>query len=196
MAGRPAIHHPAIADPAAARSAPASQAAAHPLTTLRSIPAQVARLFRGCHGRDMQRPWSNSGTGGRGGSIVELLVVTAVLSVIAALVVPRYTSASEQAREEELLRELQILRGQLEHYRQVEGCDPASVIAGVDWRDLLDARYLVRTPQNPMHPSLETLDAGPTLDPGTPVDPDVAWYFDVDRRTIHAVAADGFLLEW
>ena len=145
----------------------------------------------------MRRAWKVIGRGGRGGAVVELLVVTAVLSVIAALVVPRYTSASEQAREEQLLRELQIVRGQLEHYRQVEGCDPASVVSGIDWSDLLESRYLVRTPRNPMRDEDDdALAAGPTPDPGGTAPIDAAWYFDRDRRTLHAVGPDGRLLDW
>ncbi len=125
-----------------------------------------------------------------------MLVVTAVLSVIAALVVPRYTSASEQAREEQLLRELQIVRGQLEHYRQVEGCDPASVVAGDDWSDLLESRYLVRAPRNPMRGDDDALAAGPTPEPRAVATIDAAWYFDRDRRTLHAVGPEGHLLDW
>jgi type II secretory pathway pseudopilin PulG len=132
----------------------------------------------------------------RGNSFVEVVVVVALVSVFAALVVPRYTSASEQAREEELHRELQIVRGQLEHFRQIEGCDPASVVRGEDWRDLLESRYLVRPPHNPLHEDGTTLSSGPTLAPGQSVPDAAAWYFDHDRRVIHAVDSRGQLLAW
>lgn len=144
----------------------------------------------------MRRALTNFTSTVRGNSFVELVVVMALVSVLAALVVPRYTSASEQAREEELHRELQIVRGQLEHFRQVEGCDPNSVVRGVDWRDLLESRYLVRPPHNPLHDDGAALSAGPTLAPGQSVPVAAAWYFDSERRVIHAVDSGGQLLAW
>ena len=61
----------------------------------------------------------------RGFSLVELVIVIAILGILAAIVVPRFTNASEVARSNALKEDLRILRTQIMVYRaQHNGMPP------------------------------------------------------------------------
>ncbi|HEY3244690.1 MAG TPA: prepilin-type N-terminal cleavage/methylation domain-containing protein [Phycisphaerae bacterium] len=60
-----------------------------------------------------------------GVTLVEILIVLIVLSVLAAVVVPRFSAASTDMRRAELLSQLETLRGQLRRYeREHSGARP------------------------------------------------------------------------
>ncbi len=52
----------------------------------------------------------------RGFSLVEILIVVAILGILAAIVVPQFQSHSQQAKEAAAKGNLQILRQQIEYY--------------------------------------------------------------------------------
>ncbi|MFK7960947.1 MAG: competence type IV pilus major pilin ComGC [Phycisphaerales bacterium] len=129
-------------------------------------------------------------------SLVELMIVIAVLAILAALVVPRYTSATERARENGLQRQLQTVRGQLEHYRQQEGAYPPSVVAGTDWSDLVDRRYIVTAPKNAFQEDSVAVAAGDTIAAGDAAPADSAWYFDTTLNVLYAVDESGNIYDF
>ncbi|GAF80475.1 unnamed protein product [marine sediment metagenome] len=53
----------------------------------------------------------------KGFSLVEILIVVVILAILAAIVVPQFTSAAEDAKESRVTKDLQSLRGQLALYR-------------------------------------------------------------------------------
>ena len=53
----------------------------------------------------------------KGFTLVEILIVVIILGILAAIVIPQFTEASNDARESALTSDLQTLRSQLELYR-------------------------------------------------------------------------------
>ena len=53
----------------------------------------------------------------QGFTLVEILIVVVILGILAAIVIPQFTSASESARASSLSAQLQTIRSQLELYQ-------------------------------------------------------------------------------
>ncbi len=53
----------------------------------------------------------------KGFTLVEILIVVVILGILAAIVIPQFTSASEAAKASSLVTQLQTLRSQLELYQ-------------------------------------------------------------------------------
>jgi len=53
----------------------------------------------------------------KGFTLVEILIVVIILGILAAIVIPQFTSASEDARKSSLQSQLQTLRSQVELYK-------------------------------------------------------------------------------
>lgn len=68
----------------------------------------------------------------QGFTLVEILIVVVILGILAAIVIPQFTSASESAKASSLVSQLQTIRSQLELYQiQHNGDYPA--ITAADW---------------------------------------------------------------
>src|SRR4051812_44835541 len=52
-----------------------------------------------------------------GFTLVEILIVVIILGILAAIVIPQFTSASQDARKNSLTSQLQTLRSQVELYK-------------------------------------------------------------------------------
>src|SRR6266568_5021580 len=52
-----------------------------------------------------------------GFTLVEILIVVIILGILAAIVIPQFTNASQDARDSALLSQLQTLRSQIELYK-------------------------------------------------------------------------------
>ena len=53
----------------------------------------------------------------RGFTLVEILIVVIILGILAAIVIPQFTNASNDARKSSVASTLQTLRGQIELYK-------------------------------------------------------------------------------
>jgi general secretion pathway protein G len=53
----------------------------------------------------------------KGFTLVEILIVVIILGILAAIVIPQFTNASEDARKSSLTSQLQTLRSQVELYK-------------------------------------------------------------------------------
>ncbi|HOD81704.1 MAG: Type II secretion system protein G precursor [Planctomycetes bacterium ADurb.Bin126] len=97
----------------------------------------------------------------KGFTLVEILIVVIILGILAAIVIPQFTEASNDARESALTSDLQTLRSQLELYR-VQHLDAypaaADVVAKLTSRTDADGTvnaagafgpYLQKFPTNP-----------------------------------------------
>ncbi|ARL38880.1 type II secretion system protein [Burkholderia pseudomallei] len=79
-----------------------------------------------------------------GFTLVELLVVMAIIASLTALVAPSYLKQSDRAKETVLRHNLNTLRESIDDYRADHGQDPDALQA------LVDGRYLRDIPLDPL----------------------------------------------
>lgn len=81
----------------------------------------------------------------RGFTLVEILIVVVILGILAAIVIPQFTSASESAKSSSLVSQLQTIRSQVELYQIQHNGDYPTLLAlqadtdglvGHDWAPL------------------------------------------------------------
>lgn len=107
-----------------------------------------------------------------GFTLVEILIVVIILGILAAIVIPQFTSASTEARENSLRSQLQSLRSQIELYKLQHGDQVPDLITS--WAPLTGTStfggktygpYLQTTPANPLNNS-QTVAAAPAAGVG------------------------------
>ena len=64
-----------------------------------------------------------------GFTLVEILIVVVILGILAAIVIPQFTQASTEARENSLKANLQTIRSQIELYKIQHNDDPPTSVA-------------------------------------------------------------------
>jgi general secretion pathway protein G len=97
-----------------------------------------------------RRPWGVPATtrtpsgSQRGFTLVELMVVMAIIAVLMAVAVPSFVSAIRSAREAALREDLHTMRDAIEQYTEDKEAAPQSL------DDLVQAGYLKSLPIDPM----------------------------------------------
>ncbi|MFI5380231.1 MAG: prepilin-type N-terminal cleavage/methylation domain-containing protein [Tepidisphaerales bacterium] len=94
----------------------------------------------------------------RGFTLVEILIVVIILGILAAIVIPQFTNASQDARKSSLVSQLQTLRSQIELFKLQHGdqlpdlatsWDPLTTVTtynGVNF-----GPYMQAVPKNPLN---------------------------------------------
>jgi len=126
-----------------------------------------------------------------GFTLVEILIVVVILGILAAIVIPQFTSASETAKSSSLTAQLQTIRSQLELY-QVQHNGDYPTLAEM-WDNLTETTditgattgtdfgpYLQKAPTNPFENSA-TLAANGSAAAG------VGWTYNATTGEIKAV---------
>lgn len=96
----------------------------------------------------------------RGFTLIEILVVVVILGILAAMVIPQFTSARVDASVSTVKSQLQIVRGQIEVYKARHGSLPPLGTSGTaaDWDPLVnppdEVKYLQAAPYNPFTESV------------------------------------------
>ncbi len=131
-----------------------------------------------------------------GFTLVEILIVVVILGILAAIVVPQFTNASNEAVKGALESQLQTINSQVELYRvRNNGASPtlAAGEANDGWGDMVGGEYLKDTPING-YTGEGSVDAGVEADAlaGTR-DTAQGWVFDGATNTVYAMSFDG---EW
>jgi general secretion pathway protein G len=87
----------------------------------------------------------------KGFTLVEILIVVVILGILAAIVIPQFTSASQEAKLSALKSNLQTIRQQIELYKFRNNDQPPTVAGFVTQMTVPDANgisYLQRVPNN------------------------------------------------
>lgn len=106
-----------------------------------------------------------------GFTLIELMVVLAIIALLLTIAMPRYIDHVDRTRETTLKASLRTMREALDKFESDQGRLPASL------QELVDRRYLRDVPVDPMTDRRDTwvlLARGQTLseDAGTARDPD------------------------
>lgn len=118
----------------------------------------------------------------RGFTLIELIVVMAIVALLAGIAAPRYLHSIDRAKENSLRSSLRVMRDAIDHFAADRGRYPDSL------EELVQARYLRGLPEDPL---TGRHDGWVVLLP--PTDADVAGQvFDV-RSSSAERAADGSL---
>lgn len=105
-----------------------------------------------------------TGTCSRGFTLVELLVVMAIIATLLSLVAPRYVRSVQAARESVLRTNLVGLRDAIDKFRADTGRFPESL------DELAAKRYLREVPIDPVTDRMDTwVSVAPTCDAGSAV---------------------------
>lgn len=93
----------------------------------------------------------------KGFTLVEILIVVVILGILAAIVVPQFTNATQDAQAGNLKAQLDTLNNQIELYRARNNQYPADLIAGgagdAPWATLIAGGYIKAAPKNPAVPA-------------------------------------------
>ncbi len=121
-------------------------------------------------------------------TLVEILIVVVILGILAAIVIPQFTNASQEASANSSQSQLQTIRAQIELYRMKNQGDLPVTSSLLDW-DLLTADqgdgniYLQADPLNPLTGESSVVAVGGTYT-------DEGWAWNNTAGTIHAINKD------
>lgn len=113
-----------------------------------------------------------------GFTIVELLVVMAIIALLMSIAVPRYFHSTDKAREAVLKQNLLQMRDAIDKFYGDRGRYPASL------EDLVDRKYLRRIPPDPI------TDSAATWQVVAPQEAGIGMVFDV-KSGADGTALDG-----
>jgi general secretion pathway protein G len=85
-----------------------------------------------------------------GFTLIELMIVMAIIGILATLAIPSFVSAIKHAREAVLKEDLQTMRGAIDSYTMDKQKAPQSL------DDLVQEGYLKAVPEDPMTHSKDT----------------------------------------
>lgn len=122
-------------------------------------------------------------------TLIEILIVVVILGILAAIVIPQFTSAADDANESSARSQLQTARAQIELYRFKHSEYPM-VNEMLDWDKLIEGNYLHSAPGNPLRNNSTTVAGSAEGD-------DVGWVWEYNSQKnlgrLYIVDAEGNL---
>jgi general secretion pathway protein G len=85
-----------------------------------------------------------------GFTLIELIVVMAIVALLVSIAAPRYMHSIDRAREASLRTSLQVMRQAIDQFAADRGRYPESL------QELVDLRYLRKIPEDPLTGQRET----------------------------------------
>lgn len=136
-------------------------------------------------------------------TLIEILIVVVILGILAAIVIPQFTDASQEANNSSVRSQLQTIRSQVELFR-VRNAGTLPDFAANGWDEMVDAtqnpqgvKYLQQEPRNPMRDNATDILTGAAVPPaasgGAATD---GWYFNTTTNDIYGIDAAGLLIDW
>jgi general secretion pathway protein G len=123
-------------------------------------------------------------------TLVEILIVVIILGILAAIVVPQFATATNDARVGNLEAQISQLNNQIELYAAQKGGYPATM---TDWTILTGASagttsyYLKDPPRNPAWPTTSTATSISTVTTATDRgSATTAWVWNSNTRQFYA----------
>lgn len=86
----------------------------------------------------------------RGFTLIELIVVMAIVALLASIAAPRYFNSLQKSKETALLASLATMRDAIDQYAADKGRYPESL------QELAEARYIRDVPEDPLTTSRES----------------------------------------
>ena len=105
-------------------------------------------------------------------TLVEILIVVVILGILAAIVVPQFTNAANDARDGNIATQESTLQNQVELFQAREGAYPDFDADG--WDTMIAGGYIKEAPVNPYNGLSAVGAAG---------DDDIGWEWDGDTIT-------------
>ncbi len=95
----------------------------------------------------------------RGFTLIEMLLVMAIVALLLSLVAPRYFASLDKAKDVGLAENLKVIRVTLDRYYADKGHFPETL------EELVENKYLRRVPVDPITESDQTWQLQPATDP-------------------------------
>ncbi|HHH76604.1 MAG TPA: prepilin-type N-terminal cleavage/methylation domain-containing protein [Phycisphaerae bacterium] len=137
-------------------------------------------------------------------TLVEILIVVIILGILAAIVIPQFTSAADDAQNSRLASDRQAVRAQIELFKCEHGYYPGYVAASDSYvaanfvTDLTGTStgtggktcgpYLQDFPTNPF--STSGGDTVVITDDAASTSATNGWYFDIDTKKFEATVTE------
>ena len=133
----------------------------------------------------------------KGFTLVEILIVVVILGILAAIVVPQFTNAANEARMGNVLTQTSTLENQIELFAaQNNGAYPDLVTGG--WDLLINGNYIKEDPVNPFSATsadavavtaATMADSAAADTAAAAADPSSGWLYDSASGFIRAAGA-------
>ncbi|MGV6814558.1 MAG: type II secretion system protein [Phycisphaerales bacterium] len=95
----------------------------------------------------------------KGFTLVEILIVVVILGILAAIVVPQFTNAADDARNGNVRTQTSTLENQIELYAAQNGGNyPTLAELQADWGVLVTGGFIKEMPKNPFSPAANNTD--------------------------------------
>lgn len=128
-------------------------------------------------------------------TLVEILIVVVILGILAAVVIPQFVNASDEAQVGNVETQLRTLRTQIQLFRAQSDTNEFPVLieaepdGAIAWEPMITDQLLQAAPVNPRTNSSEitlTTDTGVDGMDAAMADADAGWYYNEDTGEIWA----------
>ena len=131
----------------------------------------------------------------RGFTLIEILIVVVILGILAAIVIPQFTDAADDAQLAAVQSQIQTIRGQVELFNVQTGSYPT--FAGGVWTELTTANYLQGDPRNAMRNNATDIVAGVVAPGGASGGAATdGWYWNTTSQIMYAIDDADNVMDW